>query len=397
MHHIFHIADTHFGPSTSFGSIYQKAQQKFFLDELTVSILGYKIKREKDTCSLVIAGDLWKKATPAKSDLIFGIECINHSINAINSSKDVIVIDGNHDIAIDEQLERINRVFESECTMSNIEVLDDNQNVVFRYLSTNGIIAFDYISKSITMEDMIKVGNLIKEADVAVLHGSLDGVKISDTYTLPKKARGFTQSFLDEYAPKQKLVLMGDIHYPQEITTKNKCKIIYCGSPIPVDYGERHAHGYYIHTFEDDGTYVNSDFKKINILQPIVLEVDCLDLGIKDDISLIKYINQELEKEIIDTYRYHCCQLRLRNPSAALISAVEKSERKILYEGITGIDYFDLDIKNMLLNPKKKGTIIYKEEETSISDNLTKYFKSIKSPISINDIINRHNEIERLI
>jgi DNA repair exonuclease SbcCD nuclease subunit len=79
---------------------------------------------------------------------------------------------------------------------------------------------------------------------ILIYHGSISGAKLSNAQTLTGMDIEASTDQLNLADPD--IVLCGHIHLPQELSGN----VFYSGSICPLNWGENHKHGFYIHELE---------------------------------------------------------------------------------------------------------------------------------------------------
>jgi len=381
---ILHLADIHFGPSI-FGDWYNKAHDKF---------LEYicKYLQENEIDLIIIAGDLYKKATPHRSDIKRAHKFL---FSLSQYVENIIVTTGNHDLPeITPESGPITLIadFVSAFDIAKVTVPEFNPERKIQYADINikgiHIRAFDYIGKGTYPNVVDELQELLSTCDIAVAHGTISGCKLSNTYTLNKQAVQYDADIIKNYAPRYKTIIMGDIHLPQSYKVGDT-QIHYCGSPVALDFGESHQHGFMLHTISNDT--IKTEFHEVKTLNPITYKCS-KQITAQDELETwCKTIKSKHKFE----NGINICRIKFR-PIGSLLSMLNYDS--IIYDILKDFDLVDIEIETDHL-VQEMGTdnpvINYSFDPNEVSNNIEEFCKLNK--IESEDIVKRHFEISELV
>ena len=153
-----------------------------------------------------------------------------------------ILITGNHD-----------------CNMNNMDRMDVLTPLVdalelenFYYLRDTQVFSIGGIDFSVfsildNKDNWISADKMFGNKKIALFHGPVDNSQTDIGYVV--SSRHFTTDIFDGFD----LALLGDIHKRQEMISPKGCKVVYAGSLIQQNFGEKITkHGYGVYDIEKD-------------------------------------------------------------------------------------------------------------------------------------------------
>lgn len=211
---------------------------------------------------ILISGDLLHQKNMLTPELIVFASSF---IRQLEQIAPVVVIAGNHDLIVDntDKKDALTSLFETaqfrntrfldlETEFNSGTLFDDNVTWVLYSIYQ------DYLVPDITKARELYPDNI----RIGVFHGMINGCKLDNNTT---SDRGVNKDiFID-----CDMVMAGDIHKRQEMTTSTGVKIVYPGSLIQQDFGESISnHGFAVWDLENKTlTYEDlpSDYQLVNI------------------------------------------------------------------------------------------------------------------------------------
>jgi len=272
-------ADIHLGRVSSLPEDLSDRQDEFTSEKTLGRIIEYAINEDAD--AILVAGDIFDKSIyPFVSKKIF-----EHSIKPlVNKNIDLIIIPGNHDLKLLEQV------------VSNIKI---NPNFDFLKIIGCGckwesidykglqIIGFGF-DKDVYKDnpfDKLKSKILTNEKYLLMLHG--------DYTSNEGKYAPFRESLSSEFVQNSIITLIGHTHKFEE-----KEKYVSLGSPQALDFGEKGQHGIYV---IDINEKLNIEKREFVQLSNIYYDNISIEIKEKDELSTLLY---GLEKKLDDLTYY---------------------------------------------------------------------------------------------
>jgi DNA repair exonuclease SbcCD ATPase subunit len=354
---IYHLADIHISSDEERYDEYEKVFEKF-----------YKLlEEEKKEKIVVICGDLFHEKTGMQS---YCIKFCSKFLAKIARYSEIILIDGNHDINMNNKENEIKKISTIEGVLELLNGMGLNNK--FHYLNENKIVKIRGINYGLTTmfsEEITKIEN--KNADelyIGLYHGSIKGSITDRGYNVKESENGkITIRDMEKYD----LFLLGDIHRFQFLN--NKKTIAYPSSLIQQNYGEDvNGHGLIRWDLEKkQGEFIEIANEYCFIQGKMINKT----LNINEEIDLTKY--KYIRAKIEYSFDKKIDIIRIENKLKKMFNIKEIT----LYEKIKPIennkknDNIDLDNKNIIdiheeIINKKNYTTEEKEELKKIILNI---------------------------
>jgi len=216
-----------------------------------------------------ILGDLTDQKDNHSSKLVNRLADELHSLSQICP---VTILKGNHDYAADAAFP----FFKFVDQFSNVEYITepkaavrDNTSLVFLPHSRN------------PQEEWKPFLHEFQNADFILLHQAVTGAKVSDSYSMEA---GVDPKLFSVYPG---LVLAGDIHVPQSVK-----KVIYCGSPHPINFGDTFTPSYLV--YDADG---------LGRIEVLSIKKEVCTLRSANDLKRLRYRKGDQVRFVVELLR----------------------------------------------------------------------------------------------
>ncbi len=283
---IYHIADIHIR------NLKRHTEYREVFDRLFNDI---KLKGTDDSL-IYLAGDLAHAKLEMSPELL---NEINYFLKKCCELCPTILIAGNHDCNLNNvgRLDVLSPIVEA-LDLPNLTYLRDTQTYTY------GGVRFDTFSIFDDKENW-KFEPLTSDTiNIALFHGPILDATTDVGYHI--SSRHFTTEMFDGY----QLALLGDIHKRQTIISPKGCKVVYPGSLIQQNHGEKLTeHGYAIWNMEDlsvEYVDVPNDYGYYTLMVENGIVPDVTDMPVKPrlrvlvsktDASDMKRVTTEIKKK----------------------------------------------------------------------------------------------------
>lgn len=269
---ILHSADIQIKARTS---------ELFTATELHLQTLEHAINEIKPTV-YIISGDLFEFGNTAGISEAERKLMYNHlsRVLKIDSIKELVIIDGNHDIHPEQKSQEITRDNSLDIFSNIISTLDVSESNKLKYFNASGIYSgylglWDYYVVSLRDgEKFPTVPENQKNPIIALWHGMLK--EYVDSVQLPIRQDLYKKLISVNQFPEGSWILSGDIHKRLKFSGERNQKFIYPGSTMQ----HTHSEGKYITI----GNEVSSKYVK-----PKALSVYEFDSDVKTMVQLPNY------------------------------------------------------------------------------------------------------------
>jgi DNA repair exonuclease SbcCD ATPase subunit/3',5'-cyclic AMP phosphodiesterase CpdA len=225
---IYHIADIHIR------NLKRHQEYREVFDRLFDDIK----KRGVEDSLIYLAGDLAHAKLEMSPELV---NEINYFLKRCSELTHTILIAGNHDCNLNNvgRLDVLSPIVDA-LNLPNLVYLRDTSTYVY------GGVRFDTFSIFDDKENW-KFDELNSDTiNIALFHGPILDATTDIGFTI--SSRHFTTEMFDGYD----LALLGDIHRRQQMISPKGCKVVYPGSLVQQNHGEKLTeHGYAIWNLED--------------------------------------------------------------------------------------------------------------------------------------------------
>lgn len=295
---ILHLADLHINER-------RIGWGKTRLDDLinfAEKLVEYTKNKKLEYDTIFILGDIFDVDNRKAS--LSEIECILDFINIISSETiDTFIIRGNHDRKCDKEFDIINKLPQATCididAFKYLLLHRSDSNHPFYFINYDKLLNKDYQSE-ITIDLEKHSSNL----DGICIHGPIYNSKLVDGKLQSGIKKDILKNIFKSIDNKVKL-LMGDIHLPQEIKITDNVTAYYCGSPVPIKFGEeKHKHGAYLHNMiTKRSTYIDIPYER----ELTTIELGNSTIEEQCDVlnNIISHHNEEHIYRIIGNYDTH--------------------------------------------------------------------------------------------
>jgi DNA repair exonuclease SbcCD ATPase subunit len=283
---IYHIADIHIR------NLKRHTEYREVFDRLFNDI---KLKGTDDSL-IYLAGDLAHAKLEMSPELL---NEINYFLKKCCELCPTILIAGNHDCNLNNvgRLDVLSPIVEA-LNLPNLTYLRDTQTYTY------GGVRFDTFSIFDDKENW-KFEPLTSDTiNIALFHGPILDATTDVGYHI--SSRHFTTEMFDGY----QLALLGDIHKRQTMISPKGCKVVYPGSLIQQNHGEKLTeHGYAIWNMEDlsvEYVDVPNDYGYYTLMVESGIVPDVTDMPVKPrlrvlvsktDASDMKRVTTEIKKK----------------------------------------------------------------------------------------------------
>lgn len=283
---IYHIADIHIR------NLKRHTEYREVFDRLFNDI---KLKGNDDSL-IYLAGDLAHAKLEMSPELL---NEINYFLKKCCELCPTILIAGNHDCNLNNvgRLDVLSPIVEA-LDLPNLTYLRDTQTYTY------GGVRFDTFSIFDDKENW-KFEPLTSDTiNIALFHGPILDATTDVGYHI--SSRHFTTEMFDGY----QLALLGDIHKRQTMISPKGCKVVYPGSLIQQNHGEKLTeHGYAIWNMEDlsvEYVDVPNDYGYYTLMVENGIVPDVTDMPVKPrlrvlvsktDASDMKRVTTEIKKK----------------------------------------------------------------------------------------------------
>lgn len=359
---IFHIADIHISSDEERYEEYDKVFEKL-----------YKIiEKEKREKIVVICGDLFHEKTGMQS---YCIKFCSKFLARISTYCEIILIDGNHDLNMNNKDNVIKKVSTIEGVLELLNGMGLNKKI--HYLNENKIIKINEINYGLTTmfsNEITKIINKnVDELYIGLYHGSIQGSKTDKGYNIKEsEIKKIKIKEMENYD----IFLLGDIHRHQFLNKKKT--IAYSSSLIQQNYGENvNGHG----LIKWDLEKIQGEFIEIpNEYCFIQGEMINKTLNLNEEIDLSKYNYIRAKIEYLFDKKINTLQIEKKLKKNFNIKELT------LYEKIKVVDFED---KNEKMDFENKNIINIHEEIIDKKDYLLEEKKELIKIIT--DIVNDKN------
>ncbi len=283
---IYHIADIHIR------NLKRHTEYREVFDRLFNDI---KVRGTEDSL-IYLAGDLAHAKLEMSPELL---NEINYFLKKCCELCPTILIAGNHDCNLNNvgRLDVLSPIVEA-LDLPNLTYLRDTQTYTY------GGVRFDTFSIFDDKENW-KFEPLTSDTiNIALFHGPILDATTDVGYHI--SSRHFTTEMFDGY----QLALLGDIHKRQTMISPKGCKVVYPGSLIQQNHGEKLTeHGYAIWNMEDlsvEYVDVPNDYGYYTLMVENGIVPDVTDMPVKPrlrvlvsktDASDMKRVTTEIKKK----------------------------------------------------------------------------------------------------
>lgn len=274
---IYHLADIHISCDIERFDEYQKTFEKLY--EI--------LENDPEEKMIVICGDLFHEKTGMQS---YSLKFCSRFLARLSEYSEIILIDGNHDINMNNKHNEIKKVSTIEGLLELLNKTGSNDK--FHYLNENKIVKIKGINYGLTTmfaEEMTKIENREEnEIYVGLYHGAIGGSQTDTEYNIRENGK-MTVKMMESYD----IFLLGDIHKHQFLNKKKT--IAYSSSLIQQNYGEKiNGHGLIRWDLETkSGTFIEIP-NEYCYLQGEMINKN-LTINEIVDLSKFKYIRAKIE------------------------------------------------------------------------------------------------------
>ena len=226
---IYHIADVHIR------NVKRHKEYRQVFEKMFVEIR----KRGTEDAIIYLAGDIAHAKLEMSPELLKEISWL---FTECSKLCETILITGNHDCNMNnsDRLDVLTPIVDA-LKLPNLTYLKDTQ--------VYGIGDVDFAVFSIfdNKDNWPKANTLFGNKKIALFHGPVDNSQTDIGYVV--SSRHFTTDIFDGFD----LALLGDIHKRQEMISPKGCKVVYAGSLLQQNFGEKITkHGYGVYDLESD-------------------------------------------------------------------------------------------------------------------------------------------------